>query len=516
MSKHNSIRAYFRDERIILTITVLLGLAVRLYGINLPLVDSHQVRQAQTAMVARNLYEDKMNILRTRLDFFGNVPGHVIMEFPLMHAITALLYYFFGVHEIIGRLVSVAFSVGAICLMYGLARQFLSAPGFFAALLLYTFSPMNIFFSRTFMPESSMMFFVVGSVYFLLKWLDKHSLFLYLTAIVFAAFTCLVKPTSIPIFAPICMAWFLKYRKKLFLCFKFWVYMLLTMSPAVFWAVYAYYFNTHNPCDTIGFGSNWIYMITARGFINHWFSIKFYTFVGGSIILLILTPLGFMVTLVGILTAGFANRRAILYAWLAAIIVYFYIFSGASSSHIYYHLPLLPPAAIFFGLGIEWLMNNKSIREAFKQKLSIWVTLTLIILVLAGYGIGYYKYFKYMYSKRLPYVLEISEIIKKYQPNARFLVDNGGFLTPVLSYYSHSRAQFFGLGGKVIDALEDARNHGATAFVAMKTRYGNYVQSTRRHKEFWQYLNDTYKPIALTDHYLIYDLRVKKQEAKNE
>ena len=152
---------WIKYEGAILAVIVILGIAMRLYGINLPLVDSHQIRQAQTAMMTRNLYEDNMNIFRTRLDFFGNVPGYIIMEFPLMHAITALLYYLFGVHEVIGRLVSVVFSVGAMFLMYGLARQFLSRVGAFAALVLYVFSPMNIFFSRAFMPESSMMFFMV-------------------------------------------------------------------------------------------------------------------------------------------------------------------------------------------------------------------------------------------------------------------------------------------------------------------------------------------------------------------
>ena len=157
------VQYWIANEQIILMAIVLLGLALRLYGIDLPLTDSHQIRQAQTAMMTRNLYEDGMNMFLTRLDFFGNNPGYIIMEFPLMHEITAGLYHFFGVHEFLGRLVIVIFSVGAMFLMYGLARQFLAVGGALAALALYTFSPMNIFFSRAFMPESSMMFFRVLS-----------------------------------------------------------------------------------------------------------------------------------------------------------------------------------------------------------------------------------------------------------------------------------------------------------------------------------------------------------------
>lgn len=122
-----------KHERATALFIILLGLTLRLYGINLPMVESHQVRQAQTAMMTRNLYEDHLDISHTRLDFFGNVPGYIIMEFPLMHGITALLYIFFGVHEFLGRLVSIAFSVGAMFLFYGLARQFLSVLGALSA-----------------------------------------------------------------------------------------------------------------------------------------------------------------------------------------------------------------------------------------------------------------------------------------------------------------------------------------------------------------------------------------------
>ena len=85
MNKNGHFLMRIKNEWTILASIVFLGLVIRLYGINLPLVDSHQVRQAQTAMMARNLYEDNMNIFRPRLDFFGNVPGYIIMEFPLMH-----------------------------------------------------------------------------------------------------------------------------------------------------------------------------------------------------------------------------------------------------------------------------------------------------------------------------------------------------------------------------------------------------------------------------------------------
>jgi len=502
-----------RYKWVILAVVVLLGLAIRLHGINLPLVESHQIRQAQTAMMARNLYDDNMNIFRTRLDIFGNLPGYIIMEFPLMHGITALLYYLFGVHEMIGRLVSVAFSVGAMFLMYGLARRFLSRAGALAALTLYVFSPMNIFFSRAFMPESSMMFFVVGAVYFFLKWLDRKTLSLYLTAIIFAAIACLTKPTAALIFAPILAAWFLKYKRGLFRRFDFWLYMLLTMTPFVLWTAYAHYFNAINP-HPFGYGVNWIELIMTRGITEHWFDPKFYTFVGGSIILLLLTPLGFIGAVTGVLCAGRGDKRKILYSWLGAIILYFYVLAGPNSWHIYYQLHLLPLAVLFFGFTVEWLLNKQNfIKEMFKKKSVIWLGTGLLLLTLAGYGVGYFKYFVYMYDTtlRMPYALEVAEIIKEHTPQNSFIVLNQPDAVPgVIAYYSRSRAQQFKVSETAIAELKDLRARGATTYVAIDTKYGSGVKATQGNKTFWRYLNKKYKAIALTDHYLVFDLTVTK------
>ena len=427
-----------------------------------------------------------------------------------------MFYYLFGVHVIIGRLVSLLFSVGAMFFMYGLARRFLSKIPALSALALYAFSPMNIFFSRAFMPESSLMFFMAGSIYLFLRWLEKPSLPLYITALIFAALTCLVKPTGVLIFVPIFSAWFIKHGWRLFQKTEFWVYMLLAITPGVLWAIYANYFNAKHPCENLGFGSNWVQLITMRGFIDLWFSPRFYKFIGGSILLLLLTPIGFIGAVAGLFCAE-RKRYKILYAWLAGIVLYFYFLAGPNSGHIYYHLPLLPVAAIFFGLTVEKILErSESIKKKMRHRLFFCSGVASVVLLLGIYIIGYVKFFDYMYSNRMPYVLEISEMIKRNTPKDRFIIDNeSSLLTVVISYYSDSKAQYFYLSKKAISDLENLRAQGATTFVTMETDYGGCVQVTKDNKEFWRYLNEKYKPIAITDHYLIFDLRIPKiQEVK--
>jgi len=513
--RKKTISRYIKHEWTVLTLLVLLGVAVRLYGINLPLVDSHQIRQTQTAMMTRNIYYDNMDIFNTRLDFFGNMPGYVIMEFPLMHGITALLYYVFGPCDIVGRMVSVAFSVGAMFLMYFLARQFLPRRASFAALTLYAFSPMNIFFSRAFMPESSMMFFMIGALYFILRWLKEETRGLYVTAVIFAAIVGLIKPTAGVIFVPIFAAWFIKYKWQVLRRFNFWAYVALTLTPVVLWGAYAHHFNAMNPCP-FGYDISWIGHLKTRGITEHWFNLKFYKFVGGSIVLLLLTPLGFLGTVTGVLCVVQDNQRKILYSWLGAIIAYFYVLAGPNSGHIYYHLPLLPLGAIFFGFSVEWLFNKLNFfKQIFKNNAVKLLGLGLVLFILAGYGIGYFKYFRYMYDTtlRMPYVLEVSEIIKKCTPKDRFIILNQGGVPPaVLAYYSKGKTWLFIAGKKAIKEFEEMRTWGATTYVAINSKYTAGVQQTKSNKDFWRYLNEKYTPIAVTDNYLIFDVRERKKE----
>lgn len=516
MSQNKNHLVLIKYELVILIAVIFLGLLIRLYGINLPLVDSHQVRQVQTAMMTRNLFEDHMNIFRTRLDMLGNVPGYVILEFPLMHGITALLYCLFGVHEIIGRLVSVAFSVGAMFLMYALARLFLPVAGACAALILYAFSPLNIFFSRAFMPESSMMFFSIGAIYFFLRWLDKNTMTLYITAVIFAALACLAKPTAALIFAPVLAAWFCKFRLNSLKSFDFWLYMSLAMAPLILWGAYANYFNSRIPFCTFSYADSWLYIIKARGTITHWVDPKFYLFVGSSIIALVLTPLGFLGMIFGIFCLKDNQQRWILYSYLGAIILYFFVLSSCTSGHYYYHLYLLPVGAIFFGFGIERLLRAQvEIKKIFKRKLVVFIGIALSFIVLVGYALGYIKFFKYMYSNRIPYVMEVSNIIKTNFPGSRFLIDSGsGFLTGMLSYYSHSKSMPYTPSANSVQEIENLRAKGATTFVSMDSAYGNTIPLIKKNKELWRYLFDSCIPIAVNEHYVIFDLRLPIEEGK--
>ena len=61
---------------------VVLGLVVRLFEVGEPLIDKQAWRQADTAAIARNYFEEGYELLWPRVDWRGATSGYVELNFP--------------------------------------------------------------------------------------------------------------------------------------------------------------------------------------------------------------------------------------------------------------------------------------------------------------------------------------------------------------------------------------------------------------------------------------------------
>jgi len=106
-------------------VVLMLGLGVRLYNINLPLLDIKPHREIHTAEETRNLYYDG-EILYPKSKLWADEPGFYLAEFPIYNSIIAALYKVNGsVNETWGRVVSVLSSVGVAVIFYQLVKKVL-------------------------------------------------------------------------------------------------------------------------------------------------------------------------------------------------------------------------------------------------------------------------------------------------------------------------------------------------------------------------------------------------------
>lgn len=485
------------------------ALAVRLYGIMNLFLDSHAERQAQVAIVARNLYRHGLNVFCTTLDIFGPDSGCALLEFPLIHTLAALLYYPFGELEVIGRAISVGFSLASVVVMYALARALMPQGAALAATALYAFAPLHIYFGRAFMPESSMLFFSLVAVYGALRYVRRSHWASWAVSAIAAALAYLSKPTALLLAVPISALWFERYRWQTLRRADLWVYHVLTAGVALAWIVYANLVNYGNPHFP---GSwHWVGIVTERGGIAGWWvSPQFYGRLGGVIAFLLLTPVGVAGFLAGVIRSRQDAENRFLYAWLLAVLVYLFALAGANVGHVYYQLPALPVTGLFFGLGVAALAGSAPVVEFSRRNRKALITLALIAAVL--YLAGFRAFFTYMYdtSLRMPYAAEVARIIRERTPEDAVMILNQPNASPtVLTYYARRRSWDFRIatGSDAIQDLERLRARGGTIYVAVETRYGNGVAQTKADESLWRHLNTRYRPVAVSPHYLIFDVR---------
>jgi hypothetical protein len=153
---------------------VVLGFALRLRGIHDPLLDHPGWRQGDTAAIARNFATLDLNPFHPQADYDGPPPNYVELELQIVPFLAALLYKLFGIHEIFGRLISIGFSLGTVCLLAEFARRiFVSEAAGILAAFLFAVYPGSVYYGRTFMPDTAMVFFLTAALYAAVRWLDE-------------------------------------------------------------------------------------------------------------------------------------------------------------------------------------------------------------------------------------------------------------------------------------------------------------------------------------------------------
>jgi hypothetical protein len=188
-----------RSRRVGLGAILALALLLRLHGIHNPILDHPGWRQGDTAAIARNFAQLEYNPLRPQTDYNGPPPNYVELELQIVPFLAATLYRIFGVHEIFGRLISIAFSLATIPVLYLFARWlFASGIAGLAAAAAFAVYPGSVYYGRTFTPDTTMVFFLSAALYVSARWIAEDGTwsrrFGYASAL--CALALLAKPVS--------------------------------------------------------------------------------------------------------------------------------------------------------------------------------------------------------------------------------------------------------------------------------------------------------------------------------
>ena len=333
--------------RFVLIFIFVVGAGIRFIDVLRP-VNHASWRESDLGAVARNYAAESMNPVYPRIDWRGNTPGYVEMEFPLYPYLIAITYKIFGVQDYFGRVWAFLFSLGTLLFFYKLARQYLDDFCLVFAFAFFTFNPLIVEFSASIQPEGLMILCYTASVYFFLKWLKTEENKDFWMAAIATSLTLLSKATAAHIGLFFAVLLLQKFGFAIFKQSKVWLFGVISLLPAVLWYAHAKSL-WKNYGNSLGV-SNEYHWIGADFFTNSYF-IKGILFSEFSVVWV------YFGLAVGVFAVwkGFNEkiiRQTLL--WLLSIFAMYLIAARTTADDwaSYYHIFSIPPAALIFGFGV--------------------------------------------------------------------------------------------------------------------------------------------------------------------
>ncbi len=477
-------------------------------------IDRESWRESDVGSVSRNFAREGMNPLYPRIDWRGTGPGYAEMEFPLHPWLIALTYKLFGFHDILGRLWSLAFSIGTLYLFFRLARENLGKYSSIAAFAFFAFNPLILDASTTIKPEGLMILSYVGAVYFFLRWCRDDAQRDLAFAIVLTGLALLSKATAAHVGILFGVILFQKFGIGLFANWRVWLFGLATIIPAAAWYVHAKFL--------------WLTYGNSLGVSNeyHWIGPDFLTnpyFIKGILkteAMDVWLIFGIAVALYS-LSSGIREllaQRALIWLGSACIMYIAAARTTADDWASYYHIFSVPPAALLFGFGFQRLgIETRKWADNFSRYSLAGTTVRLALAGLVGvaglatFGVeGVRARAEFRSNQRpAPSLIFASSIKPVLKRNGLMLVSGGSCYDddgyPV-AY--NSSFMFYALDRKGSNiCVEDQSPERISSLSAAGYQYFIAQRMEIAKKPgFDAWLNATYPLIAQNDEYEVFDL----------
>ena len=349
-------KIFFRNR--IFLLVLLINIIALIATLSNTYTDGYNLRQAQTAIMSRNIFYDNFNIFPTRLTFFAPSEGQIIFEFPFIHFLTALTYKIFPISEINGRIINLFLYVFNGILFFRIQKIIFTHNISMLTSSLFISSPLILYLGHAYMPETSMMTFYLLSYYFFIKNKKEKNIIYEYLMFISLALAPLLKPPAGIIYLPI----FLDYLNRLNIgsLLKRILLFLFCTLPLFIWMLYA---NTINS-SALSSGSNygdWINLLFGPGSIfNFWVDLQFYKNILSYFILQHLNPITFIFSILAIFSTFKSKDNLHIFHrnWILMNLLFLFIFARANNGHPYYQIYFMPPLLYFIGI---FFSNSKGL-----------------------------------------------------------------------------------------------------------------------------------------------------------
>lgn len=378
-----------RKTSTILLLILAFALAVRLVHIDFPVGGFAAWRQADTAAMSRNFFEQGYDFFRPQIDWGGNGPGYVETEFPLYQYLVALLYGLFGPQEWLGRALSTACALLSVVGLFLFVRKVFNQRVALWAAGFYALGPLNIFYSRAFMPESMMLMASVWGVFFFYRWTTEDRLSDLALSALCIALAALLKITALFLGVPLLWLAWSKFRWAFLSKPVLWTYATLVLVLVGVWYYHAHMLYLQSG---LTFGI-WLPGKNKWGMVGPLFSLKFYNDVFfKSIAERHLTYAGFFLFLIGLFLHRESPAERLFDWWLIGFLFFVAVVTTGNQIHEYYQLPVVIPAAVFVGKALDRFTRRGAWQEGRRTLTAVvWCCLVFFLLLSAHRVYHYLK-----------------------------------------------------------------------------------------------------------------------------
>lgn len=474
---------------------IIISLLVRLYHIDFTIMGWHSWRQADTAAIARNFFENGFKFLYPQIDWGGNSQGIVETEFPVYPFLVSILYLVFGVHDWLGRLVSVIFSMITIYGFYILVKKYTSINVALWSTFIYSVLPLNIYYSRTFMPESMLLMCSVLGIYFFSQWIDNSKTKDYFTSIVFISLAILIKIPTLYIGLPLLYLSILKFGRSTFKNKMLWLYAFLVIFPSVLWYYHAHqlYVQYGHTFGIWGFGKD------KWGNFELLLTLKFYNDVFfKSIAERHFTYFGFIPFLLGLFEPRNNSRERVFDFWLLSVIIYFLIVTRGNQIHEYYQLPFVLPGVVYIGKVYAKYIDLRKFRLSYLNNRSYFLFLSVCLVGILI--LSFFRYERFMRSEtNNSYIFRLVKVVQNLTYKCDLIISANE--NPVILYLCHRKGWRCSVDQLDKEYIYSKIQEGAKYLIIEKNSV-NTIDREKRLKE----LMGTFKVVYYDEDFVILEL----------
>ncbi|MBV8066549.1 MAG: glycosyltransferase family 39 protein [Candidatus Eremiobacteraeota bacterium] len=460
---------------------------MRLHGIHDPMLDHPGWRQGDTAAIARNFFRLRFDIMYPQTMYNGPPPNYVELELQIVPFIVATAYKVFGIHEIFGRIVVLAFSLGTVVTIAFFGRWlFNSTLAGIAAAFFYAIFPGSVYYGRTFTPDCAMVFFLTAALYATSRYIaeaEGPAPYALAGSTLLLTLAYLAKPVAVLAAAP--LLGMMGERARAHRAFPALGAATLLVVPILVLVVYdrriASYAEWHWASGITRLHVLPALQASLTSAAALGAKLTNFRTVVAMLRVTMLGDISFWLAIAGFVALPWvaARTKALLWGWLIGGLIYLYVVVTVERVD-YYLYPLLPLCALVIaGPLARFVAGLREADIATPARLALLATVPLICITALLFGrvpiAPYYGYNKdaYRNAVALDYALPKDAVIVMghYGPDVQYYIDRFGWEEDPIIWTSFDEESAIRKGARYFVAIEDNRLRNNMELCAWLARF---------------------------------------------